>query len=147
MKEWMIHVWGGAWNDDADPSIEMDYGIKEGYHYFKSEKEKNAFLEIINKPEYCNQGVARDIKYGNMTHYRTIFVGTMQYKDKEFIIHYDFGYEFSLENAEFMFLEGNYSCDCNRSLFIRREYGEDAIPELKCGEEIKLVKWHIAYEP
>ena len=32
-KEWMIHVWGGAWNHDANPSIEKDYGIKDGYHY------------------------------------------------------------------------------------------------------------------
>ena len=26
-KEWMIHIWGGAWNSDANPSIEKDYGI------------------------------------------------------------------------------------------------------------------------
>lgn len=76
---------------------------------------------------------------------RTIFVGVFQYKDKEYTIHCDFGCGYSKDVAEWMFLEGNYSCDCNRSLFIAREYGEDAIPELDCGEEIKLKEYHIEY--
>ena len=97
----MVHVWGGAWNINAKPSIEKDYDIKEGYHYFQSENKKNKFLEIIDKPEYSNQGIVRDIKYGNLTHYRTIFVGTMRYKDKEFTIHHDFGYEYDPNDAYF----------------------------------------------
>ena len=144
-KEWMIHIWGGAWNSDANPSIEKDYGIQEGYHYFKTEEEKDRFLEIINKPEYRNQGLMRDIKYGFMTHKRTIFVGTFKYKDKEFVLHYDLGYEYEEDAAIFYFTKGNFSCDCNRSLAIRREYGDDAIPELECGEDIKLVDYHIEY--
>ena len=144
-KEWMIHVWGGAWNYDANPSIEKDYGIKEGYHYFNTEEEKDKFLEIINKPEYSDQGLARDIKYGYMSHKRTIFVGIFKYKDKEFVLHYDLGYEYEEESAIFYFTEGNFSCDCNRSLAIRWEYGDDAIPELECGEEIELTDYHIEY--
>lgn len=144
-KEWMVHVWGGAWNKDAKPSIEKDYGIKEGYHYFSSDEEKDKFLEIINNPIYSKQGLAKDIKYGHMSHKRTIFVGTLKYEDKEFVIHYDFGYEYSEESAIFQFTENNYSCDCNRSIFIRREYGKDAIPEMDCGEKIKLIDYHIEY--
>ena len=144
-KEWMIHIWGGAWNNDANPSIEKDYGIHEGYHYFKTEEEKDRFLEIINKPEYRYQGLMRDIKYGFMTHKRTIFVGTFKYEDKEFVLHYDLGYEYEEDTAIFYFTKGNFSCDCNRSLAIRWEYGDDAIPELGCGEEIKLVDYHIEY--
>ena len=144
-KEWMIHIWGGAWNSDANPSIEKDYGIHEGYHYFKTEEEKDSFLEIVNKPEYRNQGLMRDIKYGFMTHKRTIFVGTFKYEDKEFVLHYDLGYEYEEDAAIFYFTKGNFSCDCNRSLAIRWEYGDDAIPELGCGEDIKLVDYHIEY--
>lgn len=144
-KEWMIHIWGGAWNSDANPSIEKDYGIQEGYHYFKTEEEKDRFLEIINKPEYRYQGLMRDIKYGFMTHKRTIFVGTFKYEDKEFVLHYDLGYEYEEDAAIFYFTKGNFSCDCNRSLAIRREYGDDAIPQLGCGEDIKLVDYHIEY--
>ena len=58
-KEWMVHVWGGAWNSDAYPSIETDYGIKEGYHYFDTEKEKDEFVEIINKPRRTNYSIPK----------------------------------------------------------------------------------------
>ena len=145
MKEYMIHIWGGAWNSDANPSIEKDLGIKEGYHYFKTEKEKDRFLELLNNPIYKNQGLMTDIKYGTMSHKRTIFVGTLKYENKEFTIHYDCGYEFPDEQAIFMFEHGNYSCDCNKSIFIRREYGEESIPELGCGDEVKLLDYHFEY--
>ena len=146
MEEYMIHIWGGAWNSDANPSIEKDLGIKEGYHYFKTEEDKCDFCKLLHYPIYRNQGLVIDEKYGVMSHKRTIFVGTFKYKDKEFILHYDFGYEYPEDRAEFQFLKNSYSCDCNRSLFIRREYGEDAIPELDCGDEIKLLDYHFEYE-
>ena len=87
----------------------------------------------------------RDIKYGDMSHKRTIFIGTFKYEDKEFVLHYDLGYEYEEESAIFYFTEGNFSCDCNRSLAIRWEYGDDAIPELRCGEDIELTDYHIEY--
>ena len=71
--------------------------------------------------------------------------GTFKYEDKEFGLHYDLGYEYEEESAIFYFTEGNFSCDCNRSLAIRWEYGDDAIPELGCGEDIELVDYHIEY--
>lgn len=144
-KEWMVHIWGGAWNKDANPSIEKDYGIQEGYHYFSTEEEKNRFCKILKNPIYSRQGLVQDIKYGIMTHKRTVFVGTLEYKQKEFIIHCDFGYEYPEESAIFMFTEGNYSCDCNKSLFIRSEYGNNAISDLSCGDEVILKEYHIEH--
>jgi hypothetical protein len=38
--------------------------------------------------------------------------------------------------AEFMFADGNFSCDCNRRLFFRRAGGEDDLADLSgdsCG--------------
>ena len=96
-------------------------------------------------PEYSDQGLMRDIKYGFMSHKRTIFVGTFKYEDKEFVLHYDLGYEYEEDDAIFYFTEGNFSCDCNRSIAIRREYGDDAITELICGVEIELIDYHIEY--
>ena len=144
-KEYMVHVWGGAWNEDANPSIEKDLGIKEGYHYFDTEEEKNIFCKKLDNPIYSNQGIVKDVMYGIMTHKKTIFVATFKYKDKEFIIHHDFGYEYPADVAEFSFTEGNMSCDCSISSAIKREYGIDAIPELDCGDEIELVDYHIEY--
>ena len=73
----------------------------------------------------------------------SVFVGTFKYKDKTFVLTEDFGKDYLAESAEYMFTEGNYACDCNRSLFIRRQYGEGSLPELKCGYEIELVDYHI----
>lgn len=145
-KEYMVHIWGGAWNKDANPSIEKDLGIKDGYHCFKTEEEKDAFIQLLRNPIYEDQGMMIDVKHGVMSHKRTIFVGILKYKDREFIIHYDFGYEFPEKKAIFMFEDGNYSCDCNKSLFIQREYGEDVIEELNCGDEIELVDYHFEYK-
>ena len=145
MEEYLLHIWGGAWNSDANPSIEKDYGIKEGYHYLKTKEEVEKLCSILDKKEYSKQGLVKDIKYGIMSHKRTIFVATLNYNDKDFIIHYDFGYEYPKADAEFQFLENNYSCDCNRSLIIQREYGKNAIPELDCGDDIKLINYHIEY--
>lgn len=144
-EEYMVHIWGGAWNRDANPSIEKDLGIKSGYHYFQTEAAKNEFCSQLNNPIYRSQGLMIDEKYGIMKHKRTIFVGTFKYKEKEFIVHYDFGNEYPEEDAVYMFEEGDDSCDCNRSLFIQREYGVDAIPTLNCGNEIKMSEYHFEY--
>lgn len=144
-KEWMVQTWGGAWNADAEPSIEKDLGIKSGYHYFSTEEEKNAFIKLLNNPIYQKQGLMISVKEGNLTHKRTVFVGLFRYQDKEFILNYDFGYEYDEKDAVYMFEHGNYSCDCNRSLFIRNQYGEDAIPDLFCGWEIELVDYGFVY--
>lgn len=143
--EYMVHIWGGAWNYDANPSIEKETGIKEGYYYFSTKEAKNAFVKFLHTPVYYKQGLAIDTKSGVMTHRRTIFVGMFKYKDKEFVLHYDLGYEYPEDSAVFYFTTGNFSCDCNRSLAIRREYGDDAIPVLDCGCEIKMLDYHIEY--
>ena len=74
MKEYMVHIWGGAWNDDAYPSIKQDLGIDEGYYYFSTEKEKDLFLEKVRQKKYQDQGMAFDLKHKEMTHKRTIFI-------------------------------------------------------------------------
>lgn len=145
MNEYMIQIWGGAWNDDADPSIEKDLGIKAGTYYFRTEEAKNCFRKLLDNPVYKKQGLAVVEKYGEMTHKRTIFVGTFKYNDEKFVVHYDLGYEYPKDSAVFYFTTGNFGCDCNRSLAIRWEYGEDAIPELGCGCKIKLMDYHIEY--
>ena len=63
----------------------------------------------------------------------------LQYLNKDYKFVYDFGQGYSFEGAEFMFTEGNYSCDCNKSVFIRQFCDKD-FPEMKCGEKIKLIK-------
>ena len=145
-KEYMVHIWGGAWSKDANPSIEKETGIKEGYYYFSTKEAKDAFVKFVSTPVYKKQGVMFRTESGDMTHKRTIFVGTLKYKDAEFIIRDDLGYEYPEDSAIFYWTLGQFGCDCNRSMAIRRQYGVDAIPELGCGDEIELVDYHIEYE-
>lgn len=145
MTEYMVHIWGGAWNPDANPSIEKETGIKEGYYYFSTKEAKDAFVKFLNTPVYKNQGLMIRTETGEMSHKRTVFVGTFKYKDKEFVLEDDFGYEYPPDAAEYMFTLGNYACDCNRSMLIRNKYGNDSIPDLMCGSEIELVDYHIEY--
>lgn len=62
----------------------------------------------------------------------------LEYQGKQYKYVYDFGEGYPYESAEFMYTEGNYSCDCNRSIFIQ-EHCDNDFPEMECGEEIKLV--------
>jgi hypothetical protein len=79
-----------------------------------------------------------------MTHKRTVAFVTLKYGDNIYKFEYDFGYEYEKECAKFMFEEGNYSCDCNKSLFINR-HCDDKFKELDCGDEIELIELDIKY--
>lgn len=43
-----------------------------------------------------------------------------------------------LETMFFMYTDGNYSCDCNRILFLARAANEPEPEEVDCGETIQL---------
>ena len=49
-----------------------------------------------------------------------------------------------LENANdglpYIWAEGNYSCDCNRALFIQRQCDPE-FPDMLCDETIKLLSY------
>lgn len=55
-----------------------------------------------------------------------------------------FGYGYAEHSARFMYYEGNYSCDCNRSRFLsaRCEAFRD-LEEFDCGETIELVSFTV----
>ena len=59
-------------------------------------------------------------------------------KGKEYIIKKDFGYEYPPKSAEFMFRDGNYACDCNKSIFIKDQCDKKFRQRI-CGEKINLV--------
>ena len=43
-----------------------------------------------------------------------------------------------IDSIVYMYTKGNYSCDCNRSLFIARAYQEDEPNNVNCGHTIEL---------
>lgn len=50
----------------------------------------------------------------------------------------NYGWDSAFEGIRYMFEEGNYSCDCNRSILIRRQV-DSKFKEMDCGKLIKLV--------
>lgn len=137
MVEYFLHIWGGA-----IPTLEKEFGIKDNYFWFPTETERETFVNKIKK--YSSLGLVIDTKDGDMTHKRTIAEMDLFYEDQIYHLEYDFGYEYPSDSAEFMFFEGNYSCDCNLSLFIQRQCNE-SFPELNCGEKIKIENFNIKF--
>jgi len=60
-----------------------------------------------------------------------------KYKDKTGAFEFNCIEEFSLANAEFLFTDGSYGCDCNLSEFV----GFAEQPNLwPCGDRIEVTK-------
>lgn len=76
---------------------------------------------------------------------------TLHYEGRDVTFRDSFGYGYAKGSAEFMWREGNYSCDCNKRLFLWRHAGvsEDEIDarENPCGDTISLVALRITKEP
>jgi hypothetical protein len=64
----------------------------------------------------------------------------LSWKDEVYEFDYEFEDSCSDEGIEFIWTEGNYACDCNRSLFIQR-YCNPEFPELPCGDAIDLIEF------
>jgi hypothetical protein len=76
---------------------------------------------------------------------RTIASMDLVYKDKTYHLDYDFGEDYPENAARFMFFEGNYSCDCNKSLFIQRDCGDKGFLEMNCGDEIEIKNFNVSF--
>lgn len=76
--------------------------------------------------------------------YRTVaFMSLVTPDGSEYAYCDDFGYGYSAGSARYMYEEGNYSCDCNRSEFLRN-LGVP-IDELDCGDTIEMKNFFVAY--
>jgi hypothetical protein len=107
------------------------------YRRFPTAQERERFLDEIR---LSGLWVVTDIADGPDTLTRLVAHLTFAYRGKLWKVQSAFGYGYSEESARYMFEDGNYACDCNRSLFIRWQHGEDAIPELSCGHQIETLE-------
>ena len=81
-------------------------------------------------------------------HARTVAHLTLQHPDGRLVpLTYDFGYGYPAESARFMWYEGNYSCDCNKLLFMARALGEPEPDDPPCGDTIPIVSFTLTQEP
>lgn len=59
---------------------------------------------------------------------------TLRYKGRT----YSYVEPLIVGSADYMYREGNYACDCNKSLFIHN-YCDVSFAEMPCGDSIELV--------
>ena len=134
--EYMLHWWGGC-----EKYVKDKYGYDE-YLYFNNLDNRDKVKKQLM--EFTKHGLVVDYKEGTLTHKNTIAIVKFRYEDKEYVYEDDFGKEYPEEMVRFQYEENNYSCDCNRSLFIQRNCDEN-FPEFNCGNLIELVSLDIVY--
>jgi len=127
--EYCLKTWGGFYNEQH----QKKHGHKEGYFWFDTAEARENYIKLLqtieNDLHAYGLGVAKT--EGTETRFKTVAKMIFVFKGKEYPYETDFGYGYALDSAEFMFYEGNFACDCNRSMFI-------GLPEMQCGNRIKM---------
>lgn len=138
-----LFTWGGIENNDLPLS---KFGELGNYWFSTSEQRKCFKKQIKRLAEEYNKGVCFREEDGIHTWKKTIAVMDMVYREKTYQFEYDFGYGYSVESAKYMFEDGNYACDCNKSIFLGEFYPEDFSEELECGELISIARLNIRFD-
>lgn len=143
--EYHLMFWGEVQNDDKR-WIERDLGITGRDFWFATAGERSEFkakLKACADSHKCC--IAFSEHDGPDVRLLTIARMTMRLADgRAFSFEYNFGYGYPPSAAEYMFQDGNYSCDCNKSLFLQ-EAGHD-VQEGDCGDEIMLDSFRVTQE-
>lgn len=137
-KEYFIRFWGAS-----EEAIAKELGTSQRIWYFPTKAERDALIYRIN--QFSHLGLVMDLQEGHLTHKRTVATVVFKYEGHTYITRNDFGPEYPVDAVHYMYEDGNYSCDCNRSNFIREI--DPNFPHLNCGSEIKMAKLRIGYVP
>jgi hypothetical protein len=136
--EYLLKFWGQIENDNL---VEKELGVKEKNFWFKTKEERRMMKSLIeNIAKRNNVIVAFSEEEGMKVRYKTIAKMILEYEGIDYPYEYDFGYGYPANSAQFMFEDGNYSCDCNRSLFLADAYPQNfkRDEELECGDKITM---------
>ncbi len=136
--EYFLKFWGGA-----QEAIAQELGTTQTVYYFATQAERDALVARIQPYEHL--GLVMDMQEGEMRHCNTVALLAMAYKGHTYVYEHDFGPEYPEAGVLFMYEDGNYACDCNRSIFIQKE-GHPEFPALECGHEVQLVRLQIMFK-
>ena len=137
-NNYLLRVWGRD-QEQVAALRRPDATEKDGplCYWFLTNGDRKAFLASF--PPRCH--VMRVPVDGPDSHFLTIATVTLDAPGRpRATFDLSFGYGYPEEAVESMFREGNYSCDCNRRLFLERkclvDFGDE---ENQCGDTIRLV--------
>ena len=107
-----------------------------------------------HKQAFCKKGylIVDTIEASTHANYRTVVHMKLIFEGTPYKYTMDFGYGYPPSSAEYMWFEGNYSCDCNKRLFLARTYPEDLgylsdDPENPCTDTIEVEDFTIELVP
>lgn len=126
--EYMLNYWGKN-KEKVNGSLGLPTTKESTFLFFdtKEERDKAASWARTIAPD----GLATRTEEGMGIRNRLIVEVRCSYEEKPYHFFYDYGHGYSEDAARFMFEEGNYSCDCNMSSFLKKIHPE--FPELKCA--------------
>ena len=147
-----LKAWGSMMNDGV-VLAELGLGYSDGKPpsplnlWFDTQDERQEMKEAIKAAcEKHNRICALGESSGHEAQVRTVAYMDFVLPDgRVFPYSKDFGYGYNAESAHFMFHDGNYSCDCNKSLFLDRVYG--GFDEMDCGDTIQIRNFRVVEEP
>jgi hypothetical protein len=142
MMMYHLKYWGGIQNNDRNVEL---FGTAETDFWFDSMEDREAFkCKLKRIADAASEIIVFRESNGPLCTKRTVAVMKMKYAGIEYPLEYDFGFGDWSDDAAYMFNEGNYSCDCNRSLFLCR--ANVRFPgELDCGNKIEVTSFEIEY--
>lgn len=142
--EYHLKHWGEVMNAKW---LEKELGVTEQNNWFSTALARAEFrkkLQACADRHRCSIAFAEND--GCDVRLRTVASMTMRMPNGfTFDYKHDFGYAFDPEAAHFMWHDGNYSCDCNKSLFLI-DAGHD-IDVMDCGHTIILENFCVKKEP
>lgn len=143
--EFHLHFWGQIENENEN-WVERDLGITEKNFWFPTKKARSLFKKRLIAVAEAHKVLIVFAEYeGYNTRLRTVAHMLLTLPDgRAFPYECDCGYAYPPESAAYMFEEGNYSCDCNRSSFLAA--AGHPVEEMDCGDEIKMTDLKITME-
>ena len=141
---YLIHLWGRdarAWVPIPHPDYLRISNNGTMDCWYENQNYRDAALGLLRSAGAL--GACYTVADGLLAIHRCVGRFVAEFEGKHYEYEYDFGYGYSTHDAAFMFHDGNYSCDDNRSRFIRAKYPE--FPEIEgCGGRIVHVKEEFA---
>ena len=138
-----LMYWGEVQNDKW---IERDLGITKTDFWFDTRAERAEFKKKLrNVADAHKVIIAFDENEGPACRKRTVARMRMRLPDgRAFALSYNFGFGYPEDAAQWMFKNGNYDCDCNRSIFIAKAC-DPGLAEMECGESITLDEFAVEF--
>lgn len=142
---YVLHVWGGFFQNEQ---VKKYPELLKNWYFFDTELEaEKKFGELSETRNIFegNTGLVHSVSPYKKGTGSTFVKMNLVYNGVEYSHLDDCGFGYTEEDIKFMYYDGNYSCDCNKSIFINREHG-NIINELECGDKIKIKDFEVFYK-